>query len=114
MKKQILLIFIGLIILNCNSSIGQIDSLKENQAKEDSIIKEELRKKEQLKIDLLMQKRELQEIKLKQQQEAQDNQRKIIYVIISIFILFIALFIGLIRRNQRLRKLLKETHDKKN
>ena len=112
MKKQIIIFFLGLIILNNNSLTGQNDSITENQAKKDSIIKEELRQNEQLKIDLLKQREELQEIQLKQQQEAQDKQQKIIYVIISIFILLTALFIGLIRRNQKLKKLLKEEQEK--
>ena len=108
MNKQILIIFVGLIILNCNYLIGQNDLIIETPTKEDSIIKEELKKKEQIKIDLLNKAREIQEKTLMAQNEAQKKQRIVIYTVSLFFILLIATIVGLIIRNRKLKRLLKD------
>lgn len=70
MKKQALIIFVGFMILNCNSLIGQNDSLNDQiKAKQDSLRDAEKEVKErQINIDLLNAKRELQALTIKEKE----------------------------------------------
>lgn len=115
MKKHILIIVFGLIILNCNSLIGQNDSLYDQIiTKQDSLRSAKKESAERQKnIDLLNAKREFQALAIKEKEASEKKQRIVFYVGFSVFILLIAIFIGLIRRNMRLRKLLKEKKDSK-
>lgn len=110
--KQVLIIFLGLFLLNCNSLIGQNDSIIETQTKEDSIIKEELKKKKQIQMDLLNKEKALMDLVLKEKNAVQEIQNIVILVGFSVLIFLIVAFVVLIIRNRRLKKLLKEAQEK--
>jgi uncharacterized membrane protein len=111
MTKRILILIIGLTFLNYYPIFGQSDSITENQAKVDSIDKAELDKEKQLQMKLLNNERLRIEKAIEEQHEARKKQKLIIYAGYLIFFLMIGFLIGLLIRNKKLRKSLKDRND---
>lgn len=114
---QKVLIIIGILFMAANTFAAKQnqkpDSSKrgsnEKSSIQDSVSADlEEARQRQLEIDYLETQRQLQESQLKQRQEEQRRQQTIIYLGFSFFILMIAIIFGLIRRNMKLRKFLKE------
>jgi ferric-dicitrate binding protein FerR (iron transport regulator) len=115
-KKVFVFLTTGLIIYATTFSAPQneVQESSQNDVKADSSLQDsnnaayEEARQRQLQIDYLEAQRQLQESQLKHQQEEQRRQQTIIYLGFSLFILMLAIIIGLIRRNIKLRKFLKE------
>jgi len=113
MHKKVLLLLIFPAFLSCSIINAQNEKIAKTNhenaiEKIDSLtIAEKEVRIEQLQQELLEKERQLAELQLHKQKKEQDKQKLIIYLGFSFFLLLLALFIGLIRRNLRLRKFIK-------